>query len=181
MYHIEATLEGLAPILFNRVTDLEALDADKKKGRMSSEDRDTEALQKVYADEHGLYLPARNLKKCILEGVAKAGIKVGRASAMPYIKATVFGTTDRFHFNRESPDGVHITTGRRPPKTGGMVIIKRPFLDTGWVLPVSLVVVDDRRDARQIQIALEEAGLLCGLCDERPEYGRFRVARFERV
>jgi hypothetical protein len=39
--------------------------------------------------------------------------------------------------------------------------------------------MDDRRSSDSIKRGMEEAGLLVGLCDGRPEFGRYIVTRFE--
>lgn len=176
MYTISGRIQGVAPILFHRLE--EGVLEGPSKGNMSHDERIAEAMRLSYSDAHGLYVPPGNFKRCLLDGSTKAKIKEGKASATPYFQATVF-VQGNLYFGKDSPDFIHEETGRRPPKTGGRIIVRRPALDTGWELPFSLVVVDDRRKQQDIRRALEEAGLLVGLCDHRPEYGRFIVTDWQ--
>ena len=82
-------------------------------------------------------------------------------------------------FGTKDPDGIHESIGKRPPRTGAACVIRRPMLNTGWHLPFTLMVVDDRRPADNIRRAIEEAGLLCGMGSWRPEYGRFILTDWE--
>jgi hypothetical protein len=59
-------------------------------------------------------------------------------------------------------------------------MIYRPYLNTGWVAKGVLMASDDRVDNSIIEESLREAGFVCGLCDHRPEYGRFYLQRFEQ-
>lgn len=180
MYQIEGVIRGTAPILFNHWT--EAAERGVREGttggKFTDEQRLTEALAKCYYREGlGLILPPNNLKKCLVEGAMKAGLKEGRRGLAGFLEASVFVAGD-LCFGRDAPDDIHETMGRRPPRTGGACLIKRPFLKEGWRLPFRFAVVDPRRNADQIRTALEEAGMLVGLCDWRPEYGRFIVTEW---
>ncbi len=183
MYQIKVTIEGIAPILFNRFTDeqKEALETRRTGGTRTKEDSKKEALTKVYRNDAGLYCPSVNIKKTFLNGITKGNIKEGRSSARPYLEATVFIQPSEVPFNVDEPDFIHEITGRIPPKTGARVIIRRPGLKEGWKLSFTLVVVDDRRSAESIRRGFEEAGLLVGLCDGRPEYGRFIVKDWQVI
>ena len=184
MYRIEVIVEGVAPILFSRWTDTSGLETGATGGRFTVEERHAEALEKVYADEAGLYFPSWNVKKCLLLGAQRAGLKEGRASMVPYLEATCFvsgqnGYATPHFTDKHEPDFIHEVTGRRPPRTGGACLIKRPALREGWLLPLTLQVVDDRRSPDHLRRALDEAGLLVGLGSWRPEYGRFLVREWD--
>lgn len=188
MYQVTATLEGIAPILFNRLYSLEQLeggDGSKHASLWSEEEHQAEAIKKLYRDDNGIYVPATAVKKCLLNGAKMANLKIGRKGAVQYLQATCFGSTQNFYFtdgsgNIHEPAGVDKQPGRRPPRTGGRIIIYRPYLDIGWLLPIAFTVVDDRQDERQVETAIHEAGLLVGLLDQRPDYGRFLVHDFAR-
>ena len=184
-YSIHVKIEGVAPILFNRWTEeaSDKLRSGATGGKFTDASRLAEAMTKVYRDEEGKYLtiPGWNLKKCILQGCQRAGLKEGRVGMMPFLAATVFVAGDPVFVAGDpssgvtDPDFVDERSGRRPAKTGGAALIKRPALKEGWQLPFTLNVVDDRRDAPSIRRAVEEAGLMVGLGDFRPEFGRFVV------
>lgn len=172
MYRIDVGIEGVAPVLFSRwVTDLEATTTGQK---MTPEQRTAEAEQKVYADAAGLFFPAWNLKRAIVDGCKAANLKDGRKSLAPAVMAAVFPERDP-RFGVASFDFMHESTGRRPAKTGGAVLIRRPALDTGWRLSFALNVVVPTIHPDAIRASLEHAGLLVGIGSWRPEYGRFVV------
>lgn len=181
-YRIDVVIEGVAPILFNRWTEdaADKLRSGATGGKVTEASREAEALTKVYRSGDVLVVPGWNLKKCILQGCQRAGLKEGRASMMPFLAATVFVDGDP-SFGVTDPDYVDERAGRRPAKTGGACLIKRPALRSGWRLPFVLHVLDDRRDAPSIRRAIEEAGLMVGLGDFRPEFGRFIVQEFTVV
>lgn len=172
MYHITGSIEGVAPILFSRwVTDLEASTTGQ---RMTPEQRTAEAEQKVYADDGGLFFPAWNLKRALVDGCRSANLKDGRKSIAPLVMASVFPDREP-RFGVEAFDFMHESTGRRPAKTGGAVLIRRPALREGWRLAFGLNVVMDRLHPDVIRASLDEAGLVIGIGSWRPEYGRFVV------
>lgn len=179
-YSITATIEGVAPILFNRMTSGEraVLEGEKAGGQKASKaQRQAEALERVYRDDRGLYIPAWNLKRCIVDGASKAGLKEGRASLGQFLIAEMFLAEDPA-FGKADQDFVHEALGRKPARTGAAAIIRRPALAVGWQLPFTLHVVEDRRSPDSIRVALETAGLKVGLGSWRPEFGRFRVVSF---
>lgn len=179
MYRITGKIKGIAPILFNRMLegDLEPSNVGSK-GRITVEARIEEARQKVYRNEQGLFLPGWNFKQCLLEGCKRSGLKVGRSSLARYLAAAIFPDHE-LYFGKGEPDFMHEHWGRRPPRTGGACIIRRPALKEGWELSFGLNVVDDRRTPAEIRRSLDEAGLLVGLGSWRPEYGRFLVIEWQ--
>lgn len=178
MYKINARIQGVAPFLFNRMIDPSQLDKPSSGGKVQPGERQQEAEHRVYADDDGLFIPRWNLKKCLLMGVTKAGLKEGRAGLASFLEATVFVDCDPHFIGKKQRDYIDERVGRIPPRTGAAAIIRRPALATGWELPFTLTVVDDRRDAGAIRRGLEEAGLLVGLGSFRPEHGRFIVTEW---
>jgi|GEM_PF-1554675 len=178
-YFVE--IEGIVPMLFNRFTEKNKETLDKKtQGRKKNKtERIEEAYEKCYRKNGFIGVPAINIKKSMLNGCQSAGIKLGRRSAMPYMRALVHLDTDFCSLNKKDPDGIHEGTGRIPPRTGSMVIIRRPYVDTGWKLKFGIYVIDERISPEIVKESLEEAGLVIGLCDHRPDFGRFKVNKFE--
>ncbi len=177
MYRIEGTLTGVAAILFNKWTDAaeKSIREGTTGGKFTDEQRSAEAMEKLYQDEQGLFLPAWNLKQSLLAGCAMAGLKEGKKAMGQFIKAMVF-PDESPRFNKTAPDFIHEVPGKRPPRTGGACLIKRPALNAGWELTFGLSVIDPRRSADHIKRSLEEAGMLVGLGSWRPEYGRFVIS-----
>ena len=183
MYRIRFRLRGIAPILFHRFTEKAASDGDSGAtgGKLTMKAKLDEAMDAVYRNGTGLYLPAGNLEPCLVFGAKKAGLKRGKASLAAFLDATVFCEERELSFGVSEPDGIHEVRGRRPPKTGGAMIIRRPMLKEGWSVSGHLVVTEDYQPPEQVRQALEAAGLFVGLCDWRPKYGRFVVEEFEVV
>ncbi len=181
MYQIHGTIKGAAPILINRFTEASQNEMEKSStgGKFTKEQRIAQAWESVYKDEQGYYLPAWNLKCCLVEGAKRGSIKEGKKSIAPFLQATVF-PADPVRFSIAEAF-LHETWGRRPPRTGGACMVRRPGFQVGWELPFVLNVVDDRRTPEQIRRCLEEAGLLVGLGSWRPEYGRCTVAAWEVI
>lgn len=177
MYGVEVDLEGVAPIMFNRIVSL------KTGGRKPTEEQEYEAAkERAYRNGAGLYLPARNLKRAFRIGASMAGLKMGRRSIEPYINAAVFIEPAEITFNKENPDFFHPDWVRIPPgKKGALVFKVRPCLNLGWKISPRLTVMDDHIDADNLRIGMENAGLYVGLCDNRPEYGRFIVTKWEVI
>lgn len=178
MYKISVELEGLAPFLFNRMSDTSGLTGAGKSGGVVSEaERIKEAKEKVYKDKQGILVwPAWNLKRMLVDGCAIAKLKEGKTALGRLVMGTVFPTDGSFGVKAF---GLHECVGKIPPRTGRAAIIRRPILDTGWKLKFSLNVIDERRDEKMLKRGLEEAGLLVGLGSWRPEYGRFLIREWK--
>ena len=187
MYHISGQIQGVAPLLLNRWADTHSLDSPGTGGRLTMAQRLQEAEDKLYRNGEGrVCARALWLKRCLITGASRAGLKRGRASAVPTFTAAIFVEGDLIPF--ADPDGkpykeadfIDERVGRRPPRTGGAMLIRRPGLHIGWQLPFRIIVTDDRIDDGQLRTALEEAGLLVGFCEYRPEFGRFIVTTWQR-
>lgn len=182
MYQISGTVTGVAPILFNRMLEDELeSDGSSAKGRVTTATRIEESKKRIYKNEKGVFLPGWNFKQCLLEGCRRSGLKVGRGSLMPYLQASVFPDRELYFLDKAEADFIHTTWGRRPPRTGGACMVRRPALNEGWRLAFSLNVMDDRRSPDEIRRSLEEAGLLVGLGSWRPEYGRFIITEWSET
>jgi hypothetical protein len=180
MFHIEGKIEGVAPILFNRMTEAEMDKLEKKAtgGNKNPTDAMAEALQKLHMNGHGIECSKEAFKMCLLEGCWRAGLKFGRSGLSDFLKATVYVDGDLL-FGKKEPDYIDKRIART--KTDQAIVVHRPALSPGWKLPFNLLVTDDRRNPEQIKIALEEAGMLVGLGSFRPDFGRFRVVEWRVV
>ncbi len=181
MYRIQGTLEGIADLLFNAPPPIED---DKPKGKsvskMSASEAREDALKRLHKNGHGLYLPDTALTASLFAGANFAGLKDGKRALSTLLKAIVF-VEGELLFGKEAPDYIHESWGRVPPRTGAMVVIRRPALNAGWTLPFTLMVADDRISEGQLHEAMEHAGLLVGVGGWRPRYGRFKLSRWEKV
>jgi len=188
-YHVR--LKGIVPTIQNRFTDAARAQVDNpgSKGKLKTvEGRIEEAYEKVYRNAIGeIVWEAIAIKKCIIDGASSASLKIGKKSCLPYLRAAMFLEADSVPILRDGKtikqaEGIHECTGRIPPgPKGHRVILRRPYINTGWELDFTLHVFDDRLSDQLIMAALQEAGAMIGLSDHRPEFGRFTVITFESI
>jgi len=191
MKTLDIEIQGICPILFNRFTEeaQEGLDRGSGGKKLNKTQRLAEAKKKVYRENNKksgpIGVPFINTMKSIRIGSQTAGIKVGRRGAEPFIRATCFIEQAFVPIKKNGKalieaDGIHECTGRIPPGTrGAMAIIRRPYVDTGWTMEFTVLLMDERIAPIMFEEDLNEAGSVVGLCDHRPEYGRFRVLKCE--
>lgn len=185
MYHITATIEGIADFLFNRMTeeDLSDFRSGASGGKLTDEQRSKKAEGKVYQDEAGLILPAWTIKKLFLNGAFEGKLKLAKKPLHRIIAAMVFVQgSGRFVNDRGKPvterDYMHEVPGRTPPRTGTMTIVRRPALKAGWRVRMEVAVLDDSVPSEALKDALSNAGLYVGAGSWRPEFGRFIVVEW---
>lgn len=187
MYQVQMTWEGIADLLFNRMTeaDLSGIRGGNSSGDKTDAQRQAAAWDKVYADSEGLYMPAWTVKKVILEGAHTAGIKLNRKPLRQRLAATLFvqGIGGRFVNEKGKPvkkaDYLSEVVGRIPPgPRGKTTIVRRPALRLGWRLIATAAVLDDGVPEKSIQQAIEAAGPYVGIGAWRPEFGRFHLLDF---
>lgn len=184
MYRVKVSIQGVAPILFNRFSEeaQDALDKGKTGGVFSKARKERELEAKLYKNGEGqLYIPPHALKECLLQGATKGSLKYGKKGLAPFLKALIFVEEQALLLGKTMPDFIDERIGRRPPRTGGACVIRRPGVNAGWAVSFTLVVGDERIPEEHIKSALEEAGLLVGLLDGRPEFGRFVVTQWEKI
>ena len=183
MYQVKAEIEGIAPILFNRFTEENQAEVESGRsvGRQTAEVKKELALNKVYRNGEGLFCPAANIKKAMVLACGISQLKHGRKSLGPILNAVLFLEPMEIPFGVEKPDFIHEQVGRIPPRTGARVVLYRPALNMGWKLSFILNVFTDTVGIEQVRRSLSDAGIYQGLCDGRPEYGRFQVKVFEQI
>jgi hypothetical protein len=182
VYHVEVT--GIAPVKFNKPTAdaIRGLNpGSKSQKREDAAGREAEALERLYrAADGSIGAPPRQIKKAMLDGASMGGVKIGRKSAIGFLKATVMVTEGSFGTN--TPDRIIEDAVRIPPRTGGLVLKAWPMLDPGWRLNFELTLLQPSVLSSGVaRAALDAAGLLSGFGTERPEYGRFTVSRWEQI
>ena len=182
MYTVKTTIEGVSPILFNRFTEeaQNQVESGRSTGRQTMvQKRDEAQNRKVYKNTDGLFCPSPCVKKAVILACSIAGLKRQKKGLGQILKAVMFLEPVEIPFGVKEPDYVDEQSGRIPPRTGARVMLYRPALKEGWRLTFTIRVFDDLIPADQIRRALEDAGIYQGLCDGRPEYGRFEVKEFE--
>lgn len=185
MYEMRVVVEGVAPFLFNRMTEAaaESFKSGQTGGTKTNDQRVEEAKDKVYLDSHGLFLPAWNIKRGILDGAGKTGMKWNKRALWQHLSAMLFiqdvGRFTRAGIPLKEADGLSQVPGRTPPKRGVATIVRRPVLTAGWQLRWSMSILDDGIDPKLVRASVEALGLQVGLGSWRPEAGRFLVLECE--
>jgi len=176
MYKCRIKIKGLAPLRMNRF-DLENY-MNPSGVKKNKEEVKKEAMKLAYYDEKvGYYIPAEALRKCFTLGAAKVkvkGLTKGLLEAVLAIEPCPFVPLIG------ELSGLHEAVVRIPPRTGGRVVKYWPFFEN-WEVSFNLVLLDDRILESVMKTCIQEAGMLLGLLDGRPVWGRFGIENFERI
>lgn len=176
MYRVSTTIEGLAPILFN-APSLDMLDAKPGQRQQTDAQRDQDAMKRLYKNGAGVYLPAWNVKKCILNGFQTLDLRVAGSKTKRlwrFVQPVLFLEPSELPFvGKADADFLHKCPGRNAD--GSATIVRRPALNAGWRLTFRMNVLDDLVREADLRLALQAAGERVGLGGWRPEYGRFII------
>lgn len=181
MYHIEGSIKFIADILFNKptVAAIASTESGQRGKKKTVDQKIEETAQMVHRNGDGktIVLLGDSFKQSLLYGSKLAGLKIGKRSIYGMLDALVF--PEDLSFETDVPDYIHTHHGRVPPRTGALVIIRRPAFKAGRALKFKMLVADDVIEADQIKIAIETAGMLCGVGSWRPKYGRFQLTQWK--
>lgn len=130
-------------------------------------------------DDVGLYIPADNILKTIIEGARK--IRAGKQA-----ESTLIMDEEMIPIQcgkvPKTPEGIYeraefkfLKMVRIPPRTGARMMKLRCVIPTGWVLEFPLTFDDSIMKPNDVKRANIEGGSLIGLCDWRPRFGRFQA------
>ena len=176
MYKIEATINGLVPLRFNRF--LIRSKQQTNKGKMTEEQQKADALERSYFDEKkGFYIPKHALRACLINGGKK--VKIGRGAASKLLEAILIFDNDKYFLGIKDYKIMQDVV-RIPPKTGGRVIQYWVVIEK-WQCKFSATILDDLFPIDGIKESIQFAGMYNGLLDGRPEYGRFELTDFKKV
>lgn len=203
MRTFQATIKGLTPLLPNRyVEDVERDEAIGPKPRDKSKEdewRRREALLRFHENGHGPYLPGRNIRSAMVEGANATSMKhkTGRTQSKlgPFLRRGLLIEPPELLFPKEMVTALlkergagclggfplHRDVVRIPPVTGALVVKYWPMLEE-WGFDFSVTVFDDSLESEnELRASLEAAGIFCGLGTGRPDYGKFKIDRWEEI
>ncbi len=170
---IRFAIESMSPLLMDRNSGInDASDAEAQKN----------AIQKMYMDSEGyISIPANALKACIRTAGRDIGKKLECKKREQAIRAGFYLTEDMYSLDSmKEPDSIHgewVTrkgTGNKVTR----VMSYRPCIDA-WKISCEAVLYE--LTSEFIKQSLELAGFKYGLLGHRPEYGRFKLSKFEVV
>lgn len=169
-------IKGIAPIVFSRPT---------KDGTPKTVDQEKKfALNKVYCNGKGLFVPNRVIKASMLKAIEMAKMKIERSSlrAKNLLKALLFVLPHELPLKpKKDLDDIQLFEVPLVVDQGKMRwtwYARTP--DENWELQFDLKC-NETIAGDFLRETLENAGLLCGIGGKRPEFGTFEVISFEEV
>ena len=178
-FTVEVEIEGVAPILFHRwdCDDVEAK-AQAKKGSREKKTDNVESY--VYrCDDGTLGVPATSVHASLVHAAkSKSDPRSPRKSAKELIEAVLLATPPMISFGRDKWD--YEDKRRVVIQRQGAVNRVRPALREGWKLHFNITVLDTSYvDEAFLHELIDYAGKYSGLCDFRPQFGRFTITKYE--
>jgi hypothetical protein len=177
-YRASVTINGHADILFHRWNnEAVAEKAASAKGSAAKKSDNVESY--VWRNEEGtLCLPGEYLRGSIVMAAKfHQDPRSPRKSAMDLFKAGVVSLTDLASFGVKDWDYLD---RRRVVIQRNSVTRERPAMRKGWKATIDLMVTTPEYiNPDFLQQVIAKAGLLVGVGDFRPTYGRFGVANFK--
>jgi hypothetical protein len=177
-YRLEFQLTGTADLLFHR-WNAEAVD-EKAKAAKNSKAKKTDDIESyVYRNDDGeLCIPGEYVRQAIVMAAKfRQDPRSPRKSAMDLYKAGCVSLTNLATTGAKNWD--YLDTRRVVVQRSG-VNRTRPALKTGWKASFQFLVLTPEYIApMDLHAVLTQAGILVGIADFRPTFGRFGVTSFE--
>lgn len=193
MVTIKVGIEGVADMMMHNrqladplnpwAKQMKALSSKRKK-----EEADHLEMQKVeffgglyYAPNIGVYVPADCLQAAIVEGAKQD--KLGKA----FLSAVFIEQDAPLQYEGpRTPEEMWEAGTYHDVRSVAVNMSRvnrcRPIFRKGWGVEFQINVLTGAGvEVSEVKRALEKAGLLKGLCEYRPRYGRFAVKSFETV
>jgi hypothetical protein len=177
-YRVTFTLTGTSDLLMHRWNN-EAVDekAKAKKGSAAKKTDDVESY--VYRNDDGMIcLPGEYVRQSIIFAAKfRQDPRSPRKSAMDLYKAGVVSLTDLASFGTDKWD---YEDRRRVVIQRAGVNRTRPAMKKGWRAQFDfMVLTPEYIEPSDLHSVLTQAGILIGVADFRPTYGRFSVTQFD--
>lgn len=167
---IEIVIAG-DTLLMHRIGEL-TMESMMSKGRKTTDipTPEDEAEDGAYRSKSGeLYIPARAVKACLVR--ASSFYKMGKKSMRPFIAGCVIIQPEEILLGTKKYeiDARPVVIGR-----GNKIIRHRPLI-RNWKVTFNMIYNEDIFRTKDhldvLRKVLEEAGVRCGLLDNRPERG----------
>jgi hypothetical protein len=178
-YRVSVTIKGTAPILFHRWS-CEAV-AEKAAAAKGSEAKKTDNVESyVYRikESNHLGIPGEYVRQaCIGAAKYRQDPRSPRKSMMDLTEAILICETHLADLGTAQWD--YLDQRRVVVQRSG-VTRQRPAMEEGWEASFEFcVLMPQYLPANDLLSLLNQAGMLVGVGDFRPSYGRFQVVRFE--
>jgi len=180
-YAVAVTVEGVAPMLFHRADadEMTAKGAAAKNSRTKKTDN-TESY--LYRDRKSgeIGVPGMNIKAALAHSArSSSDPRSPRKSARELVIAGIFVTPPLVSLGLEEPDYID---RRTVLIQRNRIVRERPAVGEGWKLKFQINVIEAQLISEGfLRDIADRAGSLVGLCDFRPEFGRFRIMSWQRM
>jgi len=177
-YRVAMQLTGTSDLLFHRWNS-DAVEAKAKAAKNSAAKKTDDIESYVYRNDAGeLCMPGEYVRQAIIMAAKfRQDPRSPRKSAMDLYKAGVVSLTNMAGLGKTTWD---YTDTRRVVVQRSGVNRTRPALKVGWKAEFEFLVLTPEYIApMDLHAVLTQAGVLVGLADFRPTFGRFAITSFE--
>lgn len=177
-YRVSFQLTGTSDLLFHRWNS-QAVDEKAKAAKNSKAKKSDDIESYVYRDDDGmLCMPGEYVRQAIVHAAKfRQDPRSPRKSAMDLYKAGVVSLTNLSSMGTDRWD--YEDTRRVVIQRAG-VNRTRPAMKTGWKASFEfLILTPEYIGPMDLHGVLSQAGILIGLADFRPTFGRFAVTNYE--
>jgi hypothetical protein len=180
MKTIAVTLSGVTPLMMHNDQLANPMNEYAKQlkeytSKRQKTDEDYEAIAQIeflggiyYSDQSGIYIPGRNVRKCIENGATlmKKGTAVKRGVFVVEAELPLTYSGPR------TPKDLYRTKAFVDTRTAGnnkaRIVRTRPIFAPPWSLTATLMVDPSQINDSDLRQCIDMAGKLCGLGDYRP-------------
>lgn len=177
-YRLSVQLTGTADIMFHR-WNAEAVDEKAKAAKNSKAKKTDDWESYLYRNDDGnICIPGEYVRQSIVTAAKfRQDPRSQRKSAMDLYKAGVVSLTNLSSTGAKDPD--YLDTRRVVIQRAG-VNRTRPALKSGWKAEFEFLILTPEYIApMDLHAVLTQAGVLVGLADFRPTFGRFGITSFD--
>lgn len=179
-FTISASIRGTAPMLFHRWSNEDV--AEKSAAKKNSKVKKTDNLEAYISrnEDKLICLPSEYIRMALINSSKyDQHPQKPRASAYELFKAGILCTPELCVLNGGVSDWDY-EDKRRVVIQRAAITRTRPAFKEGWHCDIEITsLLPDLIDHDFLYKALVRAGMLIGVADFRPTYGRFAVTRFE--
>lgn len=181
-YEFEATIEGVAPLLFHRYSvESVAEKAAAKKGSKTKKTDDVESyVHRVSIDDRRIGVPGMAFASALAYAAKSIqDPRSPRKSAMDLVKASLIPLDDVAPLEPDTEVWDYLDV-RRVVVQRNAVSRERPAMRTGWRCTFSMQnAAPEYLPTALVRELVMRAGQFCGLLDFRPTFGRFHLVEFK--
>ena len=189
-YRVEVEITGDSAILFHRWQS-DSVEAKAKAAKGSTAKKTDDVASYVWRnDDEIICLPGEYLRGSLIDprnGASKyvQDPRSPRKSALDLFRAGVVALTDLAPIVKADgtvADAWDYLDRRRVTVQRAGVTRERPAFNAGWKAEVTFMILTPQYiDPSLFRRVLGQAGLLVGVGDFRPTFGRFSITRFEML